>query len=914
MDQATIDNIAHEIAEPQVDGNGTCLNFPHVEDIEEQEFSEYCFLFRPEFEFQAPSKPPSKPPASPIQQNIPLDVSPGSTVEDEGLFRDLLIEYLENKFYNVDWHQMLLDVHAFMSDQVFYLEDFGFDPATAHQRVIDVLDNLVPDVYADLLEVFWPLSIEQKLEMMWRIVDRIPPITTEGQDPIIPYEGSYYNDVDVLTEYASIGAERDNYAWDGKLVTIWRGISTTIQDQFGSQSLDDSPSSGFQTLFARSPLVRFDATLLYRVRSPRQSGWEFSLYRFGSVNVGVRKTFKQEWRLLKYVPGKIEDIFSIGPGDEEEVTIRTLRRVEQERNAEDVSATETTTETTDSIQSSTDVVKEMSRQRQSKLEASGSVSWGFGSASFGAELSRDARRSTTQTRKDISKNTQTAARKISNRSRLEVKSATMDEAEQTRVSRISNRNNEIPLDYYFRSVVGLYETTTDLSEIGDVVSVAEEVPAPEDIDIDWIRRHDWIIARALISESYRETLNELGDRTDLGQPAGLVETMQTAMTDTIDHLGDLANNTSGMSVDQVDFSQQAQRSFLETVNAHQAETRATASVEERRYYLVEHVRKYILHYCQAIWAAEDPIQRVMRYRRSDIRLPSTFEFLPSLDPEDSDGIPVGEFGDGGELQGFFYPRAASADLVADVIEPHGLLGFDANMLIFQRKSPPPGDDSFAPLQVLKSPYWSVPGNDEDDNNVLVDPEWRYLQAKHDPKNVKDTEIANAEDRILMADSVPELRWRRDLAKSKDRATGHNAPGPEIRKFYAADDLFKEFYAEYQMRKKGRAIVRVKTNQTTIGIRAGEGSAFEPYKRGHRYVDFHLAAKTAQGQELQNENQELKNAEQALENNRREALLADDKLGDPDIEKISMIVSTSDLLKGGIIPSAVLSQNVEDSDS
>ena len=58
-----------------------------------------------------------------------------------------------------------------------------------------------------------------------------------------------------------------------------------------------------------------------------------------------------------------------------------------------------------------------------------------------------------------------------------------------------------------------YEVLTQLSEVHNVVLIAEYVPEPRQITDEWIRKHDWILAKALLDDSFRETLTEISNET-----------------------------------------------------------------------------------------------------------------------------------------------------------------------------------------------------------------------------------------------------------------------------------------------------------------------------------------------------------------------------------------------------------------
>ena len=80
------------------------------------------------------------------------------------------------------------------------------------------------------------------------------------------------------------------------------------------------------------------------------------------------------------------------------------------------------------------------------------------------------------------------------------------EFETSTATEIQNPNEEIPLTYVYSKLQKQYEIHTQLSEIHNVIMIAEPIPKPWEITLDWIRRYDWILGRALLDESFRNTL------------------------------------------------------------------------------------------------------------------------------------------------------------------------------------------------------------------------------------------------------------------------------------------------------------------------------------------------------------------------------------------------------------------------
>src|SRR4029077_12521985 len=90
--------------------------------------------------------------------------------------------------------------------------------------------------------------------------------------------------------------------------------------------------------------------------------------------------------------------------------------------------------------------------------------------------------------------------------------------EQESFSEVTNSNAEIAVTYEYSTLQRQYEVFTRLAEVQTVVYVAEALPPTSAIDEEWIRHHDWIIARGLRDESFRETLNALIQDVDPSTP------------------------------------------------------------------------------------------------------------------------------------------------------------------------------------------------------------------------------------------------------------------------------------------------------------------------------------------------------------------------------------------------------------
>jgi hypothetical protein len=87
------------------------------------------------------------------------------------------------------------------------------------------------------------------------------------------------------------------------------------------------------------------------------------------------------------------------------------------------------------------------------------------------------------------------------------------------------------------------------------------------------------------------------------------------------------------------------------------------------------------------------------------------------------------------------------------------------------------------------------------------------------------------------------------------------------------------YHRYLLLRDSGRLVTVDTANLVLELEASKGVALEPFKRLHRYIDV-----------LKEEEERRR---RALDNTRRDRLLADGRLGDPDIERVTVVSDGAD---------------------
>ncbi len=345
--------------------------------------------------------------------------------------------------------------------------------------------------------------------------------------------------------------------------------------------------------------------------------YPFSHYEPESVNLGLQIVYRQRWVPLGTQPGEIIRTLPLGPKQTEKVTVKAVRRTKSTRQTEIVTSIETATESSAATKDSQEIVQEASESFKWHVEAKAEASWGFGSASVEAGAESEEERSSKDAKSTLNETMEKTASKIKQDTKIVISTEVEETTELSRASEISNPNDELAVTYVYSRLQRQYEIHTYLSEVNTCIFVAEKMPNPAEITGSWIRQYDWIIAQALLDESFRSDL-EVIRSSERDQP---VEDMDPEIQSLMRKFSEngLPDYTSlpGQLTNPDIFAtpQNAYEREVERKRARDKDTEAYKRAERR---LRHHIFDNILHYMRAIWSAEDTDARLMRYQQMDV--------------------------------------------------------------------------------------------------------------------------------------------------------------------------------------------------------------------------------------------------------------------------------------------------------
>ncbi len=238
--------------------------------------------------------------------------------------------------------------------------------------------------------------------------------------------------------------------------------------------------------------------------------YRFDVFSPASINFGLLLNYRQRWEPQSYQVGNLISSIPLTPQETRRYTTKTV--VKRSRSAKEI---------TDSLRSGKDDASTTWRtdaeivgraKNQTNFQANASGSYGNDNLykiSAALQQSRDQAVESAQTKHEFHEVVVKASQEYRNEHKTEIVTEESREDESTSYREIRNPNDELTVTYLFYELQRRFLVDEALHKVTPVVLVANEVPGPEQIDQGWILRHDWIIKRAILDDSFLPALEYL---------------------------------------------------------------------------------------------------------------------------------------------------------------------------------------------------------------------------------------------------------------------------------------------------------------------------------------------------------------------------------------------------------------------
>jgi len=236
----------------------------------------------------------------------------------------------------------------------------------------------------------------------------------------------------------------------------------------------------------------------------------FDVFAPGSYNFGVMVTYRQTWEPQNYQTGDLVSTIPLAPKEVRRYTTRAVTKKSRARKEVENNLVTRRSEASDTERVDSEIVK--SAQDRTNFNLTASETFGAKdsfSIQAGQQQGGDTSKSSSKTKKDFHESVRKSAQEFRAEHRIEVNTSDSWETELTTAQEIQNPNDELTVTYAFWELQRQYRITEAIHSITPVVLVANDVPAPHELDDAWLIEHDWILGRVILDDSFRPALDYL---------------------------------------------------------------------------------------------------------------------------------------------------------------------------------------------------------------------------------------------------------------------------------------------------------------------------------------------------------------------------------------------------------------------
>jgi hypothetical protein len=250
--------------------------------------------------------------------------------------------------------------------------------------------------------------------------------------------------------------------------------------------------------------------LITKLDTMLKERYRFDVFAPASINYGQLVQYRQKWTPQSYQVGNLVSTIPLAPQETRKYTTRVVNKKSRSAKEIENALRSGRNDSSDTSRVDAEIVDRAKNQTSFQTNAHGSYGNGeLYKVEAGMQLHNDQAVESAQTKREFREAVVKATQEYRNENRMEVTSDESGETESTSTQEIRNPNDELTVTYLFYELQRRYLVDESLFRITPVIFVANEVPAPHEIDPAWLLRYDWILKRTILDNSFLPALDYL---------------------------------------------------------------------------------------------------------------------------------------------------------------------------------------------------------------------------------------------------------------------------------------------------------------------------------------------------------------------------------------------------------------------
>jgi hypothetical protein len=237
--------------------------------------------------------------------------------------------------------------------------------------------------------------------------------------------------------------------------------------------------------------------------------YAFDVFAPNSYNFGLMITYRQKWEPGAYQAGDLVATLPLAPGESRKFSKKRIVKTSRATKELEKSMSSRSGQSSETSRAEAEIMQKATTATNFKMTAHGSFNIGIGTINATTDFMANQEQQSSLNKKAFHEATLKAAEEYKLERSLEIDTTTALDTEETTSGEISNPNNEITVTYLFYELQRRFKIHEFLYRVRPVILVAQDVPAPHEIDEAWLIQYQWILSRVLLDDSLRPALQYL---------------------------------------------------------------------------------------------------------------------------------------------------------------------------------------------------------------------------------------------------------------------------------------------------------------------------------------------------------------------------------------------------------------------
>lgn len=250
--------------------------------------------------------------------------------------------------------------------------------------------------------------------------------------------------------------------------------------------------------------------LMYEMEQMQLEPYAFHYFGPDTYNFGLLTTYTHEWKPITYQVGDLVSALPLAPGESRNISHKQVIKTSRSQKEMERFISSRQEESQQALRAEDEILNRAQMATNFQMTVQGALNFGIGQIGGSSQFALNQAQESSRIKKSFREAAIKATYEYKSERSIELESQFDDELELASSSVITNTNNELTVTYLFYELERRYQITEKLHQLTPVIMIAQDMPAPHEINEAWLLVNGWMLAD-LLPDTLKPGLKYLSD-------------------------------------------------------------------------------------------------------------------------------------------------------------------------------------------------------------------------------------------------------------------------------------------------------------------------------------------------------------------------------------------------------------------